>query len=485
MRISRPISFAIVLISLSAAAEDQPADQDLTAAAPDMAPAETAAVDVEPIDAEPAARITEDDFLREFTRFRQLLADKNLDEADITAKRIVGMAITLYGPQSHETAKALNNLAIVQYNNKQYESAIQNFTSAVEIIEVLEDRLNEQLVNPLKGLGAAQLGSGRPDQAVKSFRRATHITHVNEGPHNLEQIEILESLAEADVRLGDMDAAKNVLDRIHFLNVRHFKNNAMGLLPSLMRRADWQHRAGYFNDERATYRRTIRIIESSAGKTDARLVQPLINLGQSYYYYEPVPDGVRGNSGSTGETYLKRAVRIAENAADFPWLELAMARLALADYYVVTESHSRARKIFKEVWGSLSTDEDHLEMRKELLEQPVAIREEPLPRYTNSANVGAPGKGFLTGTVRVDYTVTTRGRVRDIRTEVNPEEFAAMQKMVHREIRRRIFRPALDRGEPVESGNQVFEHEFFYRQAELDGLRDKIATAKQESAGKK
>ena len=139
------------------------------------------------------------------------------------------MAIRIHGPQSVETSKALSNLGLVQHNNRQYDAAIQNFSSAIEILEVAEDRLNWQLVNPLKGLGAAQLSNGRPDLAAESFGRAAHITHVNEGPHNIEQIEILESIAEANVRLGDIESARDILDRIHALNVRHFEDDALGL----------------------------------------------------------------------------------------------------------------------------------------------------------------------------------------------------------------------------------------------------------------
>jgi tetratricopeptide (TPR) repeat protein len=171
--------------------------------------------------------ISEDEMLREFARFRDLMDERNFDEADISAKRVVEMTIKFYGPQSHEAAKALNNLAIVQHNNGQYAAAIQNFTAAIEILEVVRDRLNEELVNPLRGLGAAQLGNGRPDLAAASFGRATHITHVNEGPHNIEQVEILESLAEARVRLGDLDGARETLDRIYALNVRHFEDNIL------------------------------------------------------------------------------------------------------------------------------------------------------------------------------------------------------------------------------------------------------------------
>ena len=257
MRIFRHTGFAALLFTLplAASSQDQLSVDDVPGPLDQIVPVAEEAVDVEtpPLD-QAKLPATEEDLLKEFGRFRQLLEDQNFDAADIAAKRVVQMSIEIFGPQSAETAKALNNLAIVQQNNEQYEAAIQNFTSAIEIIEIVEDRLNAGLVNPLKGLGAAQLSSGRPDLASNTFVRAKHITHVNEGPHNIEQVEILESLAEANVRLGEIEEARDVLDRIHSLNVRHFEDDTLGLLPSLMRRADWQHRAGYYNDERATYR---------------------------------------------------------------------------------------------------------------------------------------------------------------------------------------------------------------------------------------
>ena len=100
-----------------------------------------------------------------------------------------------------------------------------------------------------------------------------------------------------------------------------------------MRRADWQHRARYFNDERATYRRAIRIVESKLGKEDPMLILPLKKLGESFYYVDltqssPQQQGLV----ATGEMYFKRAVRIAEKSPDVDWTELADTKLALADY---------------------------------------------------------------------------------------------------------------------------------------------------------
>ena len=431
---------------------------------------------------------TGEDLLSEYARFTRLLEEQNFDEADIAAKRVIEMAIQVYGPVSHETAKALNNLGYVQNNIGQYDAAIQNFTSAIEIIENVEDRLNSALVNPLRGLGAAQLGGGRPDLAARSLDRATHITHVNNGPHNIEQVEILEALAEANVRKGDVGAARDILDRIHILNVRHFADDALGLLPSLMRRASWQHRAGYYNDERATYRCAIRVVEESAGRDDPRLVEPLVKLGKSYYYYEPLPDGVSvaGSSvaGGSAEAYLKRASRIAEDNSELPWLEGATARLALADYYIASSSMSRARRIYRDVWNELAADEGRIEMRGELLESLKPIWKEPLPPYTKAA-AGAKDRRdgeIQMGSVAVKYMVDDRGRPNILEIQTQPAEFSDMERMVEREIKRRRFRPLIIDGEITESETQTFTHEFRYRKTELEEIRSKMAAEEQATA---
>jgi len=470
MRATRLTSFAALLLALSLSAHGQDLADEAGPLEQTVPVADEGAEIEQSTDDEAIQNATESELLREFARFRELIAEKNFDAADASAKRVVGMAIRLHGAQSLETSKALSNLGVVQHSNKQYDAAIQNFTSAIEILEIVENRLAWELVNPLRGLGAAQLSSGRPDLATKTYNRATHITHVNEGPHNIEQVEILESLAEASVRMGDVEAARDVLDRIHILNVKHFENDELGLLPSLMRRANWQHNAGYYSDERATYRRAIRIIESAVGKEDPRLVSPLIKLGESYYFYEPIAYEESRLSSTTGESYFKRAVRIAEGTEDFPWLEKVTTQLALADYYAYRDSQSRARKIYLAVWADLTADEDRIEMRRELMEQPISLRGNSLPPYVGGTTQTS-SDGMHNGTIRVEYTVSPRGRVRNIRTSAFPVEFEDMQRMVHREIRQRFFRPMMVDGVPIESETLILEHDFRYLQSELDALR--------------
>lgn len=463
------LPFAVVAQDNELPADDfeSPLDQTVPVAdeQPEMLPAA-------PPQAAPE-EATEEHLLDEFARYRRLVATGTLDEADIAAKQIVEMAIRIYGPQSRETASALNNLGIVQHRNRQYDAAIQNFAAAVEIIEFEEDRLNSALVNPLKGLGAAQLAIGRPDQAKRTYERAAHITHVNDGPHNMGQVEILESIVEAHIRLGDVKRARELLDRIHIINVKFFEDDPMGLLPSLMARAAWQHRAGYYADERATYRRTIRIIETADGKDSPLLVKPLRKLGESFYFVDLSMATIQAQGTvSTGEMYFKRAVRIAEKTDDMDWRESTRTRIALGDYYNYTEAQNRARTIYKETWAFLSGDEEKIALREELFGDPVPIREETLPTYAGSGPVtDISPDDLLTGKVTVTYNVSAKGRIRDLKTEVDPIEFTDMQRTVHREIRRRIFRPRILDGNPIEAEDQVYEHEFAYTQADLDALK--------------
>ncbi len=158
----------------------------------------------EPKNAAIAEATVERMLVSDFMLFKQLMHDRVHDEADIVAKRIVELAIRTKGRQSRVFANALTNLAIVQYRAGQFDSAQQNFQTAIETIEDNEDRLDERLVNPLKGLGAVQLASDRPDRASTTFKRAVHITHVNQGPHNRGQLELLESITEIYYRMGSM-----------------------------------------------------------------------------------------------------------------------------------------------------------------------------------------------------------------------------------------------------------------------------------------
>jgi tetratricopeptide (TPR) repeat protein len=425
----------------------------------------------------------------EFEHFKQLIDDGAYDEADSVAKRIIELAIASKGPKSHETAKALTNLAIVQERTKQYAAAQQNFQAAIDIIEDIEDRLNSQLVNPLKGLAAVQLESGRPDLASDTYQRAIHVTHVNQGPHNLNQIDLLESLAEVDLRMGDVDAARDVQDQIYALNVRAYDVDTLELVPSLMRRGAWQQRAGLIYDERATYRRVVHIIEENRSKDDLALVEPLVLLGKSFFYYDTSgqPTTYQDATMSTGEIYFKRAAKIAAENPDSNWRIVIDTTLALGDYYMHDGNVQRARQVYASVWETLSKDDDpeKLGVRQESLETVHLLKAGLLPGYVGdsdpNANPPASDDPVRQGRIVVSFVVSTRGQATRLKlVESEPSEFTEMQALVEREVRRRLFRPRFEDAEAVDSKEQLFEHTFYYRQSDLDGARGSNSAPEKE-----
>jgi hypothetical protein len=254
----------------------------------------------------------------------------------------------------------------------------------------------------------------------------------------------------------------------------------MEMVPALLRRASWQRRTGYILDERATYRRVIRIIETSNGKDDIALVRPLMKLGESYFFVDSSQSqGFQAATASSGEMYFKRAVRIAEDNPDSDWVTLAKAKLALGDYYNFRSDQSRARRAYQDAWAILSAEEDRLDTRRMTLEVLTALNDDPIPRYVGDATRSdrqLEDDSLREGHIIVSYDVSTRGRVSALKiVEATPAEFDAMRRLVQREMRTRIFRPRFENAEPVESTNEIFTHGFFYLQEELEELREEAA----------
>ena len=296
----------------------------------------------------------------------------------------------------------------------------------------------------------------------------------------IDQLDLLESIAETHVRMGDMESAKESQDAIYAINVRKYELDTPELVPSLLRRAEWQHKAGFIFDERATYRRAIRIIEEHNGRDTLDLVEPLILLGRSYFYLDASGQvSFHDSNMSSGEIYFRRAARIAEEHPDTSWQVVAQAQLALGDYYMYNNNPQRGRQVYLDAWNLLSNEEAGLDVRRVQLEQVVPLKQNKLPSYISSDEDkkarDEKEDPLLQGSISISYTVSTRGRATNLRLiEARPAEFENMTSLVQREVRRRIYRPRLEGGEVVETPDLILVHKYFYRQSDLDAARAAI-----------
>ena len=404
--------------------------------------------------------------------YKNMLENDMIAEADVVAKRIVELSIRENGFESGDTAKALTNLAIVQHRNEDYETAQQNYEAAIGIIERVEDRLNSALINPLRGLGASQMASGRPDLALDTFGRAQHVSHVNEGPHNLDQVAILEALAEIYVYLGEHQRAYDLQDRVYALYARKHSVDSDEIIPALFKRAEWQHRLRMYSRERDTYRRIIKIIEKNHGKQDLSLIKPLTGLANAYLYVSELDREYRSDTSlTTGEIYVKRAKRIADQHPDATWMIKEDTYLSLADFYIFSDKAGKAKRTYQETWDLLSEDDSRLSNRHDHLETLVMLQNVYPPKYYGMDDDVRPlgdDKKFQQGKIVTKFRVNTRGRARNFEIiESHPPGLEEMEKDVLREMRQLIYRPRLEDREVVETQNMTYTHEFFYRESDL------------------
>jgi tetratricopeptide (TPR) repeat protein len=428
---------------------------------------------------EPAEALTEQEsqvqeVQRLFDLYREALDNRDYLEADTLAKRVVELSIRLNGLDSHDSAKAITNLGIAQHNNGDYEAAMRNFLASIDIIERIDDKLSPALVNPLQGLAATQAAVGRPDLARLSYRRAVHVTHVNDGPHNRGQVDILESLAELHVSQGDYDEAVDIQEHIFSIQSRKVEPDTIDLIPALEKRAQWQHRLQRYHGERMTWRQIIDIVEDHYGKESLELISPLTSLGKSYLFVSPAEFEYGPEvSAASGETYLKRATRIAMEHPDTSWQVVEQSLLALGDFYILSGRPNRASLTYADAWKLLSagSSPEQLRARRDHLEQIQVLQKVYPPKYYNSERTDdgrAPPDTFETGTVSFRYNVTASGRVSDVEhLETQPREIADFSPIVGRALRRMVYRPRMVDGEVTYTTDQVYTHEFYYRPSDL------------------
>ena len=425
------------------------------------------------IDEEEQHAAETEELRRLFLLYREALDNKAYMEADTLAKRIVELSIKLNGLDSQDSAKALTNLAIAQHNNRDFEAAQRNFMAAIGIIERIEDRLSASLINPLRGLAATQAAVGRADLARASFQRAVHVSHVNEGPHNKEQVDTLESMAELYMSIGEWEDALDIQENIYSIQARKIDPKSMDILPALENQAAWQHRLRMYHRERVTWRKVIDVIERHHGKNSLLLIPPLTQLGKSYLFITPAEyDFQPDASVASGETYLRRANRIAIENEEADWELVEDTMLALADYYILSGRPNRASKIYGDTWDFLSSETERHGHRRENLEKLNVLQDAYPPRYYNvqrDEKAGTPSpENFETGTVSFSFTVSETGRISQIKhLETYPPEITDFRDTVARSMRHMIYRPRVQDRAMVRTTDVIFTHEFFYRPSDI------------------
>lgn len=410
-----------------------------------------------------------------FESFSDALANGAIDEAETTAKKMVENAGKVDADNPSGRSRALHNLAVSQQLGGQYDAAILNYQTAVDIIVTAEGRLSPALVLPLRGLAGAHLDNEQPLKALRSYESALHVSNVNHGPHSLQQQPVLSSILQMHLDAGEANSALDVLDRIYLLNLRNHSRDSEELLPVLLEKAAVYDRLGMLVEERNTWLELTRIIRKTRGEDDIELIEPNLRLAR-LLIYELNKFVLR--TGPAAEKHLRRALWLADNNPAVGWELRKKCLLALADYYTLVNLQGQANRYYLRVWELLASDDAYLATRAAELEATVPILQpHPYPyanfEYNPDSEKIDP-QDYLDGTMTLQFTVTRRGRTQDIRIiEANPEDFVRMERRARNALKNFIYRPRYTAGTAVDTAGVQYRLEYHYRPSEYAASRAK------------
>lgn len=403
---------------------------------------------------------------------KRLLANDELLEADVAAKQLVEQILEEFPADRPLAARALGQLALVQRLSGDYTAARQNYDAAIDLISLASDRLSPLLIEPLGGLAATQRASGDPLAAMEAYEQALHVSHVNYGPHSLTQADLLNEMLETSIAANDDDAAFSILNRLQRLYERNYSTRSAELVPVLRRRAELLKSKGRFFEERMTHRDIVTILIDSGGDDNPALIDTYQSLADTYL--NEVNGAVFRSEPTTenGETWLRRALEIAEKRATESPQILLERLLALGDYYMLLDVQDKARSAYRRAAELLASDEPALAEYSDRLSQPFLLGRPVMSAYADFAYGWKlddfEPEEFLNGHVTARYTISRRGRVTDITiVDANPAGYEPMETRVVRSLRDFLYRPRYRQGRPVASKDQSFRHEFAYRPDDL------------------
>jgi tetratricopeptide (TPR) repeat protein len=413
-----------------------------------------------------------------FATFRESLANKTYEEAETAAKLMVELASRGSDIDELNRSRTLQNLALAQQLGENYDAAILNYLMAINIIVRHEDMLSDTLVVSLRGLAAAYVGDDKPVEAFRTFNRALHISNVNHGPHSLDQLPILNAMMRIHLDQGDAKSAVEVLERIYLLHSRKFSSQSEEILPVLYQKAKILNELGRNVEERAAYRQIVRIIRQHRDESSIDLIEPYLQLGRTFVRDLDEVIFRSAPTAGTAETYLKKALSIAEENTQSDWRTKKKCLLALADYYTLVDMHSMARRRYQQAWELMSSDVSYLRQRAIDLESIVPLSQPHPHRYANFEYNPDREKidpdDYLQGVLVVRYTVNVRGRAKDISViGADPPEFKRMERRVRLALKKFVFRPRCADGLPVETTDQIYRHDYFYVQSEYQASLEK------------
>jgi tetratricopeptide (TPR) repeat protein len=407
-----------------------------------------------------------DHVLAKLAQAQALLADESLEDAIVIAEDLISANQALETDNPMAFSKLMSNLGVLLIHGEYYDNAIDALDKSIVLMDSNAPPFSDELFNTLMTRALALMNLNRLDDAEESLLRAQNIKHRQHGVYTREQLPVIQQLFQINYRKGNIKDA----DTQQFFTLR-VSEQAYGadseeLIPVLVRLghyftnrgnrapigSDGQYRAErelLFRHARDQFERAIKIVETTYGPDDLRLVEPLQGLARMRYIQRV---GTR-----RAEEALERALRVIEANPSTDLPERIRSMVGLADLYNLT-GDERAAPLYLKAWRILDEDDEYQNLKAEYFGTPVRL--EPLPRVYYLSRlpdgVASPDVELF---IDAEYTVRANGRVANIEL-INKNVPNEQLRLLRSQLYNVQFRPRIVAGEFVDTEN-LFLHQSF------------------------
>lgn len=359
--------------------------------------------------------------------------------------------------------------------------SIDDMVALVDETEAEYGAISAKLVTPLSGLAAAYLEKNRTKEAIATLRRGIHVSRMEDGLHTPHQIGLVQQLIATHLKRGefiDADAQQRYLYR---LKTRGQDPRGDEFRAATLHYGNWVRSVYLADYEKERFPRlvemqdiyadTLERIEELEGEDSPELLPYLRGLADVSYLLTVYPGERRqADRMTTANDSFWRFQRMNDETINFAFrqglkslkrqeeilrrsnasaIEVANARLAIADWYQWNERYADALPVYKEVWEFMSTEDQGEDWQATSLLHPLELPKETV------FNLGpVPIDHMNTGEVSLRFDVSRHGKARNIEVLTpRSRETVGLVSQAYQRLKNVRFRPRVLNGEVVATEN--------------------------------
>ncbi|MEC7370521.1 MAG: hypothetical protein VX709_14620 [Pseudomonadota bacterium] len=400
-------------------------------------------------------------------------------------------------------AEATLPAAKQQDSTHQYLQDRQQWQEQISLLEQEAGPFSLQMIEPLKNYALLLAKNNDREMAVEALRRAQHILHRQQGVHTPEQLNLMHQLVSISLQGHDYLNADGLQAFIFYLSNRD--DNLDSKITAQRALANWYLNSGQFKLAITTVTKTIDLVESRENDQSLRLIELLLDktlyrqmaglccnrkyleealqIAESAQAAVDIKDDIQFRLADVSllESQHARAIshwqRLSTSITSGPRLITGSRKFndreeIIKRYYRVTDDPLR-RQFLQE----MSREQKRIDLylppqfftvNNNLERLPIVIRkagEITRNKEKLSQTVGYPfaflreqleqilplrlqkTDGMNTLSLKLNFTVTDKGRVKEIRIE--GEAPRSLKKLLRDTLITSRYRPALESGQPI------------------------------------